>query len=495
MEFKRESGILLHPTSLPGKYGIGSLGEEAYDFIDFLILSEQKLWQIFPLGPTGYGDSPYQSFSAFAGNPLLISLDKLKESRLLSEDDLSKEANFVEGKVDYGQVIDFKMPLLEEAFYNFKETASQLEKNKFFRFCQEQGEWLENYATFMALKEHFKGKPWFEWEESIKLREADALKKYKEELQERINLQKFMQYLFFKQWRELKAYANQNGIKIVGDVPIFVAYDSAGVWANPDIFKLNKDREPVSVAGVPPDYFSKTGQLWGNPLYNWDRLKEEGYRWWIARLEATLELVDIIRLDHFRGFAAYWAVPYGEKTAVNGEWKAGPGKDFFNKVKEELGELPIIAEDLGVITDKVEDLRDHFGLPGMQVLQFGFNSKEDSEHLPHNYSKNSVVYTGTHDNDTTLGWYQKKEAKIKDYIREYLNGNDENICWDLIRLAWSSVAVFAIAPLQDILGLGSEARMNTPGEAAGNWQWRYTKEMLNKDKVDRLKRLTKIYYR
>ncbi|SJZ36983.1 4-alpha-glucanotransferase [Selenihalanaerobacter shriftii] len=495
MNFERKSGILLHPTSLPGNYGIGSLGDEAYKFIDFLIVTEQKLWQVFPLGPTGYGDSPYQSFSAFAGNPLLISLDKLKEEELLTEEDLNVDVDLPKDHVDYGKVINFKFPLLEKAFHEFNSSTSHLERNKFDRFCKKNSEWLDNYALFMALKEYFGGKPWTEWDDDIKFRKDSAVDKYKVELSGRIQFQKFVQYTFFKQWYQLKSYANQNCINIIGDMPIFVAFDSADVWANPEIFELDREGNPINVAGVPPDYFSKTGQLWGNPLYDWNKLKDRGYKWWIDRFNAMLDLVDVVRLDHFRGFAAYWAVPYGEDTAVNGEWVEGPGEDFFKTIEDELGELPIIAEDLGVITPDVEKLRDDFEFPGMNILQFAFDSQEDNEYLPHNYSRNSVVYTGTHDNDTILGWYQKASSEVQNYTQEYLNANSNEICWDFLGAAWSSVATFAIAPLQDVLCLDSEARMNTPGQAVGNWQWRYREDMLTDDVVNNLKKLTQLYYR
>ncbi|WP_204989358.1 4-alpha-glucanotransferase [Sporohalobacter salinus] len=495
MLFKRQSGILLHPTSLPGEYGIGSLGEEAYKFVDFLVASDQKIWQILPLGPTGYGNSPYQSFSAFAGNPLLISLERLRKDALLDEKDLNTDREFPLDYVDYNQVSDFKYSLFEKAFKNFKSNVSKSINDKFQRFCNENEKWLEDYALFKALKEHFNGKPWYKWNEDIKLRRPEAIKEYQERLKNRIDFHKFIQYIFFKQWNKLKAYANHNYIKIIGDIPIFVAYDSADVWANPELFTLDEDKKPINVAGVPPDYFSETGQLWGNPLYDWQKLKETNYKWWIDRFKTTLELVDIVRLDHFRGFAAYWAVPYGEKTAVNGKWKQGPGKDFFRKVKEELKGLPIIAEDLGVITDEVVELRDHFDLPGMGVLQFGFNSQEDNDHLPHNYRQNSVVYTGTHDNNTVLGWYNNADDEAKEYVKEYLKGSEENICWDFIQAAWASVSKLAIAPLQDILSLNSEARMNTPGTVKGNWKWRYREEMLDVNISEKLKRLTEIYHR
>ncbi|TDX45521.1 4-alpha-glucanotransferase [Orenia marismortui] len=490
MEFKRSSGILLHPTSLPGKYGIGSLGKEVYEFIDFLNDSKQRLWQICPLGPTGFGDSPYQCFSAFAGNPLLIDLETLKEEGLLLEEELNLEEGFDHDYVDYGRVINFKFDLYRSAFQRFNSIASEAEKSKFEAYCQNNIEWLEDYTLFMALKDNFNGRPWTEWDEEIKFREDSAMDKYKEELKDTIEFHKFMQYLFFKQWTAVKDYANEKDIKIVGDIPIFVAFDSADAWSNPEIFYFDENLNPTKVAGVPPDFFSETGQLWGNPLYNWEKLKERNYDWWIKRFEVILDQADILRLDHFRGFAAYWAVPAGEDTAINGQWESGPGADLFNVLRDKLGKLPIIAEDLGIITEDVEELRDQFEFPGMKILQFAFETDESNEYLPRNYPENSVVYTGTHDNDTTLGWFLNSDTKVKENVEKFLNIEASNICWGLIEAAWSSVSVFAIAPLQDVLELGSEARFNTPGAPAGNWQWRYKKEMLTEDVKNKLKKLT-----
>lgn len=496
MNFERSSGILLHPTSLPGKFGIGSLGKEAFDFVDFLVESGQKLWQVFPLGPTGYGDSPYQCFSAFAGNPLLISLEKLVEEGLLTENDLNTNETFDTNLVDFGKVINFKFPVLRKAYSHFAMNGSQLEKIKFDTFCQNSSLWLEDYALFMALKDHFGGKPWIEWDLDIKMREEKALEYYANHLSETINFQKFIQYLFFKQWKEVKSYANSNYIKVVGDIPIFVAFDSADAWSNPDIFLFDQDRKPVKVAGVPPDYFSATGQLWGNPLYDWNKLEETGFQWWIDRIKSNLVLSDIIRIDHFRGFAAYWAVPYGEKTAINGEWVPAPGKALFTAIEKALGTLPIIAEDLGLITPDVIELRDHFNFPGMKILQFAFDSGEENDYLPHTYDKNCVVYTGTHDNDTVLGWYQKAKAEDKKFLADYINVvcNDSNISMELLKAAWASTAVIALAPFQDLLGLGSEARINTPGVAAGNWMWRAKAEQINSSKASDLRKVTKLYF-
>ncbi len=495
MNFTRSSGILLHPTSLPGEYGIGTIGRSAYQFVDFLLLSGQKLWQIFPLGPTGYGDSPYQSFSAFAGNPLLIDFEALKNEGLISKDHLDTTQTFSYDRVDYGNVIEFKYSILRKAFSNFFNLATSVEKVKYENFCNRHAYWLEDYCLFMALKNHFQGRSWLEWDNSVKCRDFQVLENLKGELKGEIDFHKFLQYVFFKQWSYLKAYANVNGIKIIGDIPIFVALDSADAWANPDIFSFNDEMEPLEVAGVPPDYFSKTGQLWGNPLYKWSELRKSNYKWWIDRIENSLKLVDIIRLDHFRGFAAYWSVPYGQSTAINGKWKEGPGEKFFAAVREELGSIPIIAEDLGLITPDVIKLRKSFNLPGMKVLQFAFDSEEENDYLPHNYDKNSIVYTGTHDNNTTLGWYNELNTQDKEYLKKYINLKDDDISWALIRTAWSSVSIFAIAPLQDLLKLGKEARMNIPGIAAGNWQWRCKEEDLTPHLTKELQELTTVYNR
>ncbi len=500
--FERSSGILLHPTSFSGKYGIGALGKEAFSFIDFLKKAGQKLWQIFPLGPTGYGDSPYQSFSSFAGNPYLIDFELLIKEHLLTEEDL-KEINFGNNEeyIDYGIIYNEKYPLLRKAYENFKITEYVISeksspKELFEKFKEENNSWLNDYALFISIKNHFKGLPWNEWPEDIRARETDALKKYYEELYDEINFHKFIQYLFFTQWLDVKRYANENNIKIIGDIPIFVAADSVDTWANPDIFLFDDDLKPVKVAGVPPDYFSTTGQLWGNPLYNWDKLKETNYRWWIERVKTNLTLCDIIRIDHFRGFESYWAVPFGDKTAENGKWEKGPGIDLFNAIKSELGALPIIAEDLGELTDKVIELREATGFPGMKILGFAFGSGEKNDYLPHNYHKNCVVYTGTHDNDTIVGWFEKAEEKDRRFAMDYLNSrNEKEINWDAIRGAWSSVACIALAPIQDFLGLGSEARINTPGIASGNWQWRLKEGILTDELAEKIAKLTKIYSR
>ena len=495
--FERSSGILFHPTSLPGKYGIGTLGKEAYAFIDFLKKSRQKLWQIFPLGPTGYGDSPYQSFSSFAGNPYLIDFDLLIEAHLLSEEDL-RDVFFGDNEeyIDYGAIYNQKYPLLRKAYENFKSSDNHEMRENLEDFKRENASWLNDYSLYISLKNHFNGLPWNEWVHDIKNREHGAMEHYKNELADDIEYHNFIQFLFFKQWGDVKRYANENGIKIIGDIPIFVAADSSDAWANPEIFLFDEERKPVKVAGVPPDYFSATGQLWGNPLYNWQKLKETNYSWWVERVRANLSTCDIIRIDHFRGFEAYWAVPYGDDTAINGQWEPGPGIDLFNAIKSQLGKLPIIAEDLGLMTQGVIDLREATGFPGMKILGFAFDSGEENDYLPHTYTKNCVVYTGTHDNDTLIGWFQKAKEEDRQFARDYLNSrSDDEIHWDAIRGAWSSVANMAISPVQDFLGLGSEARINTPGVAAGNWQWRLRHEVLTDELAERIAKLTRVYSR
>ena len=495
--FERSSGILFHPTSLPGKYGIGTLGKEAYAFIDFLKKSRQKLWQIFPLGPTGYGDSPYQSFSSFAGNPYLIDFDLLIEAHLLSEEDL-RDVFFGDNEeyIDYGAIYNQKYPLLRKAYENFKSSDNHEMRENLEHFKRENASWLNDYSLYISLKNHFNGLPWNEWAHDIKNREHGAMEHYKNELADDIEYHNFIQFLFFKQWGDVKRYANENGIKIIGDIPIFVAADSSDAWANPEIFLFDEERKPVKVAGVPPDYFSATGQLWGNPLYNWQKLKETNYSWWVERVRANLSTCDIIRIDHFRGFEAYWAVPYGDDTAINGQWEPGPGIDLFNAIKSQLGELPIIAEDLGLMTQGVIDLREATGFPGMKILGFAFDSGEENDYLPHTYTKNCVVYTGTHDNDTLIGWFQKAKEEDRQFARDYLNSrSDDEIHWDAIRGAWSSVANMAISPVQDFLGLGSEARINTPGVAAGNWQWRLKHGVLTDELAERIAKLTRVYSR
>jgi 4-alpha-glucanotransferase len=507
----RKSGLLLHPTSLPGRWGIGDLGAAAYTFVDFLAAAGQQLWQVMPLGPTGYGDSPYQGFSAFAGNPLLISLDQLIAEKLLAPEDLTGVPAFQEARVDYGAVIPFKLAALRASFDRFKRVATNEQRQDFADFRTEQRAWLADYALFAALKEAHGGANWNTWESAIARREPPAVGEWGSRLSAQTEFHAYMQYQFFRQWAALKSYANQRGIQIIGDIPIFVAYDSADVWANRELFALNDEGHALVVAGVPPDYFSATGQLWGNPLYRWDVLAGQGYRWWIERFRTTLTLVDIARLDHFRGFAAYWEVPAGEETAINGRWVPGPGVALFEAVRQALGGtstlrpgsgpaalsagLPIIAEDLGLITPDVEQLRDELDFPGMKVLQFAFSGDPDEVYLPHNYLPHCIVYTGTHDNDTTLGWWNGLQPHERHNVRLYLGRDGSDISWDLIRLALASVAELAVVPMQDVLSLGSAARMNTPGQAGGNWGWRYTPDMLTTELVERLGELTTVYGR
>ncbi|MFQ5593324.1 MAG: 4-alpha-glucanotransferase [Anaerolineae bacterium] len=495
MTFPRSSGILLHPTSLPGLFGIGELGEPAYQFVDFLHASGQRLWQVLPLGPTGYGDSPYQSFSAFAGNPLLISLDELVKEGTLSSTDVADTPRLPANSVDYGRVIDCKMTLLRLSFKRFKAHASWAQRGEFMAFCDAYRDWLDDFVLFMALKDIFDGAAWNTWDADVAARDADAVSAVARELNNQMEFHRYLQFQFFRQWLALKRYANQRGIRIIGDIPIFAAYDSADTWSNPDLFYFDEDGTPTVVAGVPPDYFSPTGQLWGNPLYRWDVMAETGYAWWIERFRATFRLFDIVRVDHFRGFEAYWEVPATEKTAVKGRWVKGPGAELFHHVEQALGKLPIIAEDLGVITPEVEEMRAEFGFPGMKVLQFAFDTDSTNEFLPHNYERNCAVYTGTHDNDTTCGWFESRPAKEQSFVLKYLGSDGSEIHWDFIRLALSSVAHTAIVPLQDVFGLGNQARMNFPSRASGNWTWRYTPDLLTDEIGARLRTLSEVYGR
>ena len=498
MAFSRSSGILLHPTSHPGRYGIGELGREAYQFIDFLAQSGQKLWQILPLGPTGYGNSPYMSFSAIAGNHLLISLDLLREKNLLSEADFEDIPDFPLDQVDFDKLIAWKIPLLRKAASNFVKGSDTILYKQFAGFCGGNADWLEDYALFMALSHAYPGKVWMEWPTEIRERHWGALETPKQELQEEIFLHKFLQFEFFEQWLALKRYANSLGIEIIGDIPIYVSHNSADVWANPQVFRLDPQTgNPLEVAGVPPDYFSETGQLWGNPLYNWDYLKNTGFDWWVRRLKAVLSLVDIIRIDHFRGLEAYWAVAFGQENAINGHWLKAPGYDLFNTIGARLGKLPIIAEDLGDIDQAVLDFRDHFAFPGMKILHFAFGGDAGNPYLPFNVERNCVIYTGTHDNNTTVGWFQDNANDYeKARLYQYLGApSGQGVAWDLIRLAYSSVANQAIVPLQDVLGLGSDARMNTPSVAEGNWSWRYRQEALTGEYSERLRDLVNLFGR
>jgi 4-alpha-glucanotransferase len=495
MAFPRSSGILLHPTSLPSPHGIGDLGQGAYDFIDFLHRTHQTYWQVLPLGPTGYGNSPYLCYSAIAGNPLLINPDRLVTEGWLSSSDLQPMVENT--SVDFETITLNKIELLETACRNFRKQNSNPEQQKFHKFISNQAHWLEDYALFMALHEHYQDAPWYEWPSTIAQRQPAAIKEERQRLADRIIYQQFVQFVFHDQWLALKEYAGERGVQIIGDIPIYVAHDSADVWANPDIFQLDPETGLVQqMAGVPPDYFSETGQLWGNPVYNWERLQETNFAWWIGRFRALLTLVDIIRIDHFRGFEAYWAVPQGEKTAMSGEWIEAPGTEFFQELEKQLGHLPILAEDLGVITPEVEELRDRFGFPGMKVLQFAFGSDNANPFLPFNFDRNFVVYTGTHDNDTTIGWFEQTEDHERDRVLRYLGGiSGLGIHWDLIRLASSSVANQVILPMQDVLGGDGSARMNFPGTIENNWQWRYKTDQLTPEIEQQLLRLTEAYGR
>jgi 4-alpha-glucanotransferase len=507
VNFPRCSGILLHITSLPGGHGVGDLGSSAHEFVEFLAESGQKIWQVLPLNPTGYGDSPYQCFSAFAGNPLLVDLRALEEQGLLSRQDLINVPNLPVDHVDYGRVIDFKQRLLRKAAQAFLADCAQTERSGFERFCQSNTGWLDDYALFMAGKGVYKDAVWVNWDVGLRQRHTAVIKEWQERLSAEIAIHKFAQFEFFRQWQELRAHCGRCGIRIMGDIPIYVAHDSADVWAHPELFRLNDQGAPTAIAGVPPDYFSATGQLWGNPLYRWDVSAKSGHRWWIDRFHASLKLFDLVRLDHFRGFEAYWEVPAGSSTAEGGTWKSGPGAEFFRTLQTEFKELPFVAENLGVITPGVEQLRKEFGFPGMSLLQFAFgNDPQGPTFRPHNYSRDLVAYTGGHDNDTTVGWWTSAGVgestrtaedirKERDFTRAYLGFQNEPVNWVFIRAVLASVASVAIIPLQDVLGLGSEARMNLPGTVSGNWKWRFDPRALTKEVRAQLRRLTVLYDR
>jgi 4-alpha-glucanotransferase len=482
---------------LPSRFGIGDLGLEAYRFVDFLRDTAQQYWQVLPLGPTGFGNSPYMSYSALAGNPLLISPERLRDEGLLTDEDFASLPEFPTDRVDFEAVIKTKMPLLQKACESFKVKASPLQQKEFAGFCESTANWLDDYALFMALREAHDGASWHTWEPELAQRQPEALDKWRRRLTNEIFYQKYLQFEFFRQWVELKSYARLGHIQIIGDIPIYVAHNSAEVWAHPEIFAIDeKTGEAALMSGVPPDYFSATGQLWGNPVYNWEQLQQDDFKWWVQRFKSLLEFVDIIRIDHFRGFQAYWAVKQGETTALNGEWVLAPGEAFFEVLNQKLGKLPILAEDLGIITPEVEALRDRFEFPGMKVLQFAFGSGPGNVYLPFNYQPNFVVYTGTHDNDTTVGWFNQLSDNDREALLGYLGcTSDDGIHWDMIRVAFSSVANQAIIPLQDILGLGTEARMNFPSKSEGNWEWRYQSDALNQEICDRLKTLTEIFGR
>ncbi len=466
----RTSGILMHISSLPSPYGIGTMGKEARKFVDFLDKAGQTYWQILPICPTSYGDSPYQSFSSFAGNPYFIDLDYLCKDKLLTKKEcLSYEWGGNPEFVEYGTLYENRFPLLKKAYQRFKKALPA----DFADFCEKNSDWLDDYALFMALKDANGGVAWFEWEKDLKLRKPSAIEKAKEEFADDVEFWKMLQYLFFKQWTELKAYANEKGIQIIGDVPIYVAGDSADVWANPGQFYLDENLDPIDVSGCPPDAFSDDGQLWGNPLFRWDAMKKDGYTWWTKRIKAMSELYDVVRIDHFRGFDSYYAIPAKDKTARNGEWREGPGMDLFNALEKKLGRLNIIVEDLGYLTPSVKQLLKDTGFPGMKLIQFAFDSREESDYLPHTYQKNCVVYTGTHDNDTIMGWFKTAPKESVKYAKEYLRLNkEEGYNWGTMKAVWGCVGDMAIVPMQDILGIGSEGRMNTPSTLGMNWKWR-----------------------
>lgn len=477
----RSAGVLLHISSLPSETGIGNLGKSAYRYLDFLAVSGFKVWQLCPLGPTGYGDSPYQCFSAFAGNPYFIDLEPLVAEGLLEEQELAVLRDLPKNHVDYGALFQHFWPVLEAAFRRFKASGSD-EVNQYGsieRFRSEQSFWIEDYALFLALKDHFDGKCWLDWPAAFRSVAKARKQKLPQSVLESAEAHVFYQYLFYGQLAQLRTYAGERSIEIMGDVPIFVALDSADVWSHPELFQLKKNGRPTAVAGVPPDYFSADGQLWGNPLYAWEKHQDTQFSWWVDRIRSNLDFYDIVRLDHFRGFESYWSVPAGAKTARNGEWVPCPGLELFQTIQAHCPDAKLIAEDLGVITEDVNALRAATGLPGMAVLQFAFGGEADNAYLPHNVERNTVIYSGTHDNDTTLGWYQELPEATGDHVRRYFNISGDEISWDFMRAAIRSTANMAIVPLQDLLSLGSEARLNRPGAPMGNWQWRYSPDELN----------------
>ena len=492
---KRSCGILMPISSLPSKYGIGCFSKEAYEFVDALKGAGQGYWQILPLGPTSYGDSPYQSFSTFAGNPYFIDLEKFIEKGWLDEDEC-KKCDFGKdpAKVDYGKIYKARFKILKEAFKRSEIAGNEA----FHKFEEENSHWLGDYALYMAVKNSFDDKGWAEWDEPIRRRDEAAVAEFSERLSEDVLFYKFLQFEFDEQWRRLKTYANEHGIKIIGDIPIYVAPDSADTWAHPELFQFGEDGNPIAVAGCPPDGFSATGQLWGNPLYNWDYHKKTDFKWWMSRLEKSFELYDVLRIDHFRGFDAYYSIPFGAKDAIHGKWIKGPGYALFAQMKKQLGEKEVLAEDLGFLTPSVLKLVARTKYPGMKVLQFAFDSRDDSDYLPHNYIKNSVVYTGTHDNDTTAGWFASFGKEDKQHAINYLrlDGVDEkDIVWEFIRAAYMSVSNLAIIPMQDFLNLGSEARINTPSTLGGNWEWRMKKRAFSKKLQKKIAELARLYAR
>lgn len=488
----RKSGILLAISSIPSKYGIGTFSKEAYQFIDFLEASGQKLWQILPLGPTGYGDSPYQSFSTFAGNPYYIDLEEFIKAGYLTEEECLADWEEQDAYVDYEKIYQTRFALLKKAFIN----SHIEEKMEYQEFVKKNEFWLADYALFMAIKDEMGGTSWIEWKKDLKLRESETLIKYRKKLSKEIAFYQFQQYYFNKQWSELKEYANHKKIQIIGDIPIYVALDSADTWANAELFQLDLEGTPIAVSGCPPDAFSATGQLWGNPLYRWDYLKQTGYAWWLKRMTYCFELYDIVRIDHFRGFDEYYSIPYGDKTAEFGTWEKGPGYDFFDTLKKQTGRHAVIAEDLGFLTPSVIKLVKKTGYPGMKILQFAFDSREESDYLPHNYPNNCVVYTGTHDNDTTKNWYHTLKKPDQRFAKRYLDlTSEKQVCQKMIRAALSSVADTAVIPMQDYLELGPEARMNIPSTLGTNWKWRMKEEELTTQLQEHILQLSKMFGR
>lgn len=495
-QLQRSSGLLLHPTSLPGPYGIGDLGKSAYQWIDFMVNAGQTIWQILPLGPTGYGNSPYQATSVFAGNPLLLDLEDLAARDLIPGEALEHHRAFPDHRVDFPAVIDWKLPLVLSTRERFHERADADTRSRYAAYCEENGaRWLNDYALFMSIKNRQGGASWTDWPEPLRLRHPEAVAAAEADLADDIESHKVVQFLFFEQWSRLRAYANEKGVAIMGDIPIYVTYDSAEVWGNQDRFALDGEGKPTEVAGVPPDYFSETGQLWGNPLYRWDRMAENDFAWWVERIRVTTTFVDWVRIDHFRGFEAFWAVPFGEETAMNGTWKKAPGVALFETIRRELGDLPIVVEDLGFITREVRELRDRFGFPGMKILQFAFGGDPSEPFLPHNYDPNCIVYTGSHDNDTTLGWFNSAPENEREFCLRYLGGHQEDITQSLVRLAMGSTAILCIFPVQDVLSLGPDARMNRPGQPDGNWEWRLQPGQLESRHADRMADLAHMFNR
>lgn len=491
----RDSGILLHITSLPGPEGTGTLGREAFRFVDILAQTGQKLWQILPLGPTGYGNSPYQCYSAFAGNPLLIDMNRLVEDGLLFRNDLNNQPKFSNNRILFQKAEAWKYPLLKKAFEQFRTHRPGDMENEYHHFLKEHSWWLRDYALFMAAKKHFQQAHWSDWEDGLKYREKKTLKKYTGLLSEEIEFRKFIQFLFFRQWFRLKAYARSQKIRILGDLPLYIAGDSVDVWSNTGLFRLDEHLNPTAVGGVPPDYFSETGQLWGNPLYDWEKIEQREFDWWLARLHFNVNLYDRVRIDHFRGLESFWSVPAGEKTAINGEWIPAKGYQLLKKFKEQVDYMPLIAEDLGVITPEVEQLRDDFRLPGMKVLQFAFGSSPSNQHLPHNYTSRFVAYTGTHDNNTTLGWMRSLHGRERKQVRRYLGKPGKSALKRGIEWIWASGAQSALMPMQDLLQLGDNARLNTPGVAKGNWAWRFRWRQLKNRQLNFLREVTEKYNR